>query len=175
MDQFQTGYKFMKIKIININKVCFSVLFFLSVFGIQCGSKESEPCDYIYLAELMLDKIKTNDKNGAIEMMASFDKKFWKEGSDWEMIKKSVMKSLETKTTKERVRPSIAYFRNSSISYAVVTFILAKNGSVIDFLEVRFFNPKSPYKCKIEFFDFKRNGAKEIFIKPDDPNSHHKK
>ena len=119
MDQFQTGYKFMKIKIININKVCFSVLFFLSVFGIQCGSKESEPCDYIYLAELMLD--------------------------------------------------------NSSISYAVVTFILAKNGSVIDFLEVRFFNPKSPYKCKIEFFDFKRNGAKEIFIKPDDPNSQHKK
>ncbi|MBK7289310.1 MAG: hypothetical protein IPI78_03120 [Chitinophagaceae bacterium] len=84
------------------------------------------------------------------------------------------MKSLETKTTKERVRPSIAYFRNSSISYAVVTFILAKNGSVIDFLEVRFFNPKSPYKCKIEFFDFKRNGAKEIFIKPDDPDSHKK-
>jgi hypothetical protein len=136
---------------------CFSLLAFVSISVSNCKESKKNTCDYHSIAVRLLSNIKDKNLNAIKGMMAFYD-----EGSKMETVQKAVRESLDSIDDLETLNYHVDFYKESPISYAVITILLRQRGAVRDFIEVRFSNPSLSFSCKIESFDFKRTGISPL-------------
>jgi hypothetical protein len=125
-----------------------------SNFFINCSLTSKTDCDYSGISLKLIRDIKGDNSSGAKSMMAFQDEDFWKEGGEWQRIRKEAKKVLDTLPNIDRLQTKVHLNKNSKISYALVTVILSEKSPIKNIIEVRFLHPESPLGCKIEYFNY---------------------
>jgi len=143
--------------------------FFAMIVLFSCSNNVSNnKCDYIPITYELLENIKNYRVDKIRSMMAEIDDEFWSKGSSAENIIKNTKLYLDSVANYKKLDNEIFFNYDEPINYAVVRIYLSsKKLDIKNIFEVRFLHPESPFKCKINSFDFVRLGtSNKIDISP---------
>lgn len=136
----------------------YPILFIL--LSMKCTNRPTNNCDYISITQDLLQNIKERRVGEIKKMLAFSNEEFWQEGGDWEIISNISTKGLDSIIDVKSLKYELTIFKDEALSYAIVSVVTKKYSETeFDIIEVRFLNPKSPFLCKIESFNYIKKGG----------------
>lgn len=140
--------------ILNIRIITIILFLGFSITLNSCNAQSKESCDYIAVSKEFVQGLKEQSFEKLLNLVA-FKSKYLPKNSSYNRITETMERSEEYVKNEnlDTLRFNLQINSGEAFDYGIVSVILHKDSSKTAKLTLYFMNPKSPYPCKIGYFD----------------------